>query len=254
MSERVARIQHRLVRPHLVVAIALALPAAPSLAITWTNSEVEDPIAPERTCLVHEPTSYGSYIYNWPSKYDFVFWPFTDPGGIWHCKHTGFTALIGDFEDLSDSEIVTIRTYLATNYDGNDDLETRLTLLEGIYGLREKEPHFRNTLLRVLAQLYLRTGNLDRANGYRKTAFEQIKAFLDDDLPDLTRFEYLYLAANYARQFGDAAASDRYLAELEETINANSDPELSGYVGYLAELAKETPLIRSGGRLAPVLE
>ena len=254
MPDCVSNIQRRIGRQRLFLAFALALPAFPSAATTWTYTEVEDPIAPGKSCLVQEPASYGGYIYEWPSKYDLVFWPFTDPAGIWHCEHSAFTALIGDFENLSESEIAAIRTYLASNYNGGDDLETRLALLEDTYLLRKKDAHFNNRLLRILAQMYQLTGNVGRANGYRRKAYEQLKTLLEDDLSDLARLEYLYLAANYARQFGDAPASDRYLAQFENTINGISDPELSGHVEYLSELAEQTRLIRPGGMLGPVHE
>ena len=252
VSGCVSRFLQRIGRTHLFLAFALTLPTFPSLATTWAHSEVEDPIAPGKTCQVQKPKSWGSYIYDWPSKYDLVFWPLNDPAALWHCEHSGFTALIGDFEDLSKPEIALIRNYLAKNYDANDDLETRLTLLEDIYRLRHKDAHFRNRLLRVLIQLYLVTGSLETANGYRHEAFEQLKTFLEDDLSVSARLEYLYLAANYARQFGDSPASDRYLAQLEDAINGITDPELSAQIKFLAELAKETRLIEPGGRLVPI--
>lgn len=44
-----------------------------SFATTWSKLEVKDPIVKRKKCSVHEPNSYGNYIYQWPSKYDQVF-------------------------------------------------------------------------------------------------------------------------------------------------------------------------------------
>ena len=234
--------------------MVLALPAFTPLATTVSEAEVDDPIAPGQTCRVQKPGSYGSYIYYWPSRFDFVFWPLTDTIGIWHCDRSGFTALIDDFDGLSDAELTAIRAHLATNYNGTSDPVMRLKLLEEIYQLRKKDAAFNNRLLRVLARQYQDIGLLERANDFRLQAFEQLIAFLETDLADLPRLEYLYLAANYARQFSDIAASDRYLEQLNSAIESISDAELSNHLEYLSALATQTQLIQPGGRLDPVRE
>lgn len=238
----------------VAAGLTLVLLTRPLPATTWEEATVEDPIFTANTCSVHEWASYGDYIYSWPSKYDFVFWPLTDGHGIWHCETSGFTAFIDDFEGLSDQERVDIAVYLVVSHDGESDLEARLKLLEGTYARRDKDPHFDNQLLRVLARWYQELGQLERANEYRRQAFEQIKEFLDTDLAPLDSFQYLYLAANYARQFGQTADSDQYLAQLEEAIEGNADPELESHVEWLSELARETKLIEAGGHLDPVIE
>ena len=220
---------HRICASLILVGTLLA---GPSWATTWGKTEVDDPISAGEKCDVHEPGSWGSYIYRWPSKYDFVFWPLTDVHGIWHCKHSGFTSFIGDFEGLSDSERTAISTYLAGNYDGKDDIETKLGLLEDIYALRNTDAEFGNKLLRVLARWYQNIGHLEKANLYRKKAFVDLKALLGTDLVEERKLEYLYLAANYSRQFGESAESDRYLEELRSAIASIEDPELSGFAEY----------------------
>ena len=167
---------------------------------------------------------------------------------------SGFTALIGDFDGLSDAEVTAIRAYLATNYNGRSDPVTRLNLLEEIYWHRTKDAAFNNWLLRVLARQYQDIGLLERSNDFRLQAYEQIKAFLETDLPDLPRLKFLYLAANYARQFGDIADSDRYLKQLGKAIEGISDTALSDHLEYLSALAGQTRLIQPGGRLDPVWE
>ena len=128
---------------------------------------------------------------------------------------------------------------------------TRLKLLAETYRLRKKDAAFTNRLLRVLARRYQDIGLVERANDFRLQAFEHLKTLLETDLSDLLRLEYLYLAANYARQFGDSAASDRYLEKLNNRIEAISEPELSEHLEYLSELARQTRLIQPGGRFDP---
>lgn len=231
----------------------------PVLAHMFSETKVDDPILPGKTCSVQDWSSYGSYIYHFPSKYDLVFWPLTTDEWTWHCEHSGFTAFGRDF-DLTDKERQAIADYLATAYDGEADEKHRLTLLEGVYGLRDKDAHFRNKLLRVLARRYQDLGNLDRANAYRSIAWQQMKDLLRTDLEPLRRLEYLYLSANYARQAGDTSAIDRYLQTLKEESASvtkdleNKPEELEGQVEYLLQAASETVLITPGGRLEPDLD
>ena len=75
-----------------------------------------------------------------------MFWPLTDSVGIWHCERSGFTALIGDFDGLSSTEVTAIRAHLATNYNGRSDPVTRLKLLAETYRLRKKDAAFTKQL------------------------------------------------------------------------------------------------------------
>ena len=228
----------------------------PAMAARFLESTVDDPIVSGKTCDVHQPVSYGSYIYAKPSKYDLVFWPLTSEKWVWHCKQSGFTAFGGDFE-ITDKERRNIRDYLASAYDGEADVVQRLRLLEGIYELREKNVHFRNLMLRVLARRYQELGYIERANEYRLIAWTGIKELLLTDLELPRKLEYLFIAANYARQAGDRAASDEYLRKLTNTIDqlslADNDrhENLEGQANFLLKVVADTALITPGGRLEP---
>lgn len=203
---------------------------------------------PGQTCAVREVNSYGSYIYQWPSKYDQVFFPHTDEAAIWHCQASGFLALIGDFEGLSQAERIAIGALLKRQPPATAFKE-KVALLEQVYALRDKERWFKNRLWRVLARWHQRVGDLQRANALRKQAYDDIVQQLMLELPPARRLEYLYLAANYARLFGDQAASDRRLVELEAALSSTVDPKLSGYANYLRTLAKDTVNIQANGAL-----
>lgn len=236
--------------PGIAFALAITLPVLPVGAHMWNDVEVDDPVMPGKTCSVTRLLSTGNYIYVAPSKYDLVFWPLVSPEGIWHCAHSGFTAFVDDFDDLSSEELVRIRAYLRANHVGIDDPRTRLELLEGTYRLRAKDVHFENRLLRVLARWYQDLGEVEKANGYRRQAFDRLTVLLQGELSELRRLQYLYVAANYARQFGDPVASDRYLAQLSVAMEGVSDG-VAEQAQYLSQLAEETARIQPGGMLDP---
>lgn len=232
----------------LIIALCLS---SPCFATTWAPERVEDPVMNRATCEVQSPMSSGSYIYRWPSKYDHVFWPIGDEAGIWFCEDSGFTALMGDFDGVTDAERSAIRAYLAEHYTGSADLGTKLALMEGIYALRDKDAAFRNMLLRALARWHQDLGDFDKANDYRRQALAQIRTLLEGELPAETRLEYLYVSCNY-EVFLEGADAQACVARLRAALDTTTDEALSGYVDYLRELVEDTPRIRPGDRLDPV--
>jgi hypothetical protein len=236
-----------------VLLILLLLTPLVSNATTWGGQDVDDPIVKGEKCSVHVIGSYGSYIYRWPSKYDQVFWPFTDKHGIWHCKTSGFTAFINDFEGLTDKEVIKIKAFLDASYKQEASLEGKLILLEQIYALRDTTQKFDNQLLRILARWYQNLEMIDKANIYRKKAYNDIKDKLGGELDEVLRLEYLYLAVNYSTQFGETENTEKYSAQLNEALEDLKNEKSKGYAKYLSELVKESQFITVGGRLDPVL-
>lgn len=248
---QVYRRDKRMILLAAFATLILATGSPDAHAITWGERTIPDPLADTKICAVHEPLSHGSYIYEFESKYDMVFWPLTDRRGIWFCEHSGFTAFTGDFKDVTSTQKAAIATWLKQSYRGDRSIQGKLRLLEGIYALRGGNEEFRNHLLRLLARWHQSLGNVEAANKYRRQAFDAIKVALNGKLEEERALEYLYLAANYARLFDDAKASDRYLAELSAAIARIKDEKLKKFGAYLGALAKQTPSIQPGGVLDP---
>lgn len=239
----------------LVLLMLFALSHVTASATTWgPPSSRADPVRDNAKCLVSEPASSGSYIYQWPSKYDQVFWPLTDPHGIWFCPESGFTAFLGDFE-LSAEEKVALSAHLAQVYQkkvgGPPDIRDLLELLKQSYSKREKSREFRIQLLRVLA--YYNDAELhdyDASGRLRREALAMIQEDLRTNLEEAQKLEYLFVAAAYSRELGEIENSDRLLQELDSALSSTSD-NLKGYAEYLSSLKKDVAQIVPGGELAP---
>lgn len=231
-----------------IVLMALTFSAR---AITWVDVEVDDPILEGARCKVHEPASWGSYIYNWPSKYDQVFWPLTEQYGIWFCEKSGFTAFIGGFSDLDSTEITKIRAYLAQNPPKDDSIETKLALLKAIYSFRNVDKNFNNRLLRVLARWQQDLGNINTANEYRREALAEIELALATELDEYQNIEYLYLAASYSKLLGNQTNSDTYLSKLILALDNITREENKDYADYIRKLYPDIKNIKAGGALDP---
>lgn len=246
-------LQQRDIMHKAVKLIGFIIFILPSLALgtTWDEVEVDDPILTGKKCQVHDIRSYGSYIYNWPSKYDQVFWPVTDGYGIWFCKSSGFTAFIHDFEKITPEQKQRIAQFLKKHHKNKSDMAHRLYLLEEIYKLRQISESAHIRLLRVLGYWYEKLDKYDLAKAYRKKALLAMKPLLDTELAEAQKLEYLYVAANYSRYLGDVKGSDQYLARLQDATAKLDNKKLTDFAQYLDKLAKQTPHIKPGKRLAP---
>jgi hypothetical protein len=236
---------------YAVFLLTLVVPAL-SHATTWGKKhKIDDPVQPGQSCVVQKPRSYGSYIYHADSKYDLVFWPLTDARGLWHCKHSGFVSLGGDFSGISEAEQQAINQYLGSTKAKRSDTRSLLERMEAIYQLRSKSDDFDNRLLRVLARWHQQLGDDNKANAYRAKALSHLIVMLDTELPLDKRMEYLYVAANYSRQLGQSSQSDAYLEALSQAIdNAESEQEISTGT-YFRGLMADTLLITEGGKIEP---
>lgn len=217
---------------------------------TWKDDEVPDPLIKGESCQVHKPMSYGGYIYRYPSKYDFVFWPFTSSRSIWYCPASGYMAFMSDFDTISEAEIPVILDYTQANPLLADDVISQLRYMQGIYQLRDIDDDYRNKLNRVYARYFQTQELFEEANQFRIKAYEHIQSQLDQPLAEAKKLEYLYLAANYARQFGDPELSDWYLEQLSVAIDVR-DHQDDDLAKYLRKLMQQTPLITTGGAIDP---
>lgn len=224
-------------------------------ATSWTELKVNDPIKPGSECLVNEVVSFGGYVFDWPSKYDQIFFPYTSSLAIWFCRDSGFIAFMGDFDNITAEEKSKIASYLLQHPQENiKSLLSKLELLETLYSFRKISPESRNMHKRILAYLYEQINEYDKANDFRKSALRQIYELLNTDLALAMRLEYLYIAANYERQLGSIVNSELMLTRLITEIKDISDTELKSFGDYLLKLSKETPDIKPGGTLAPSIE
>ena len=237
---------------HALAASLLFLAcAAPARATTWFPADVDDPFVAGAKCEGMQPGSWGSYIYHWPSKWDQVFWPQVSSEGVWSCPKSGFVTFMGDME-MDDAEKARVRVYLDVLPDkAATSRRAQLERLEAIYALRDKDPAFRLHLLRVLAYVFEdELQDPASAARYRADALAQLRAALGGTLKDIERAEYLFVAAAYAREAGDAAQSDRDIAALEALLPTMKGED-ADYAEYLTALLPDLRAIEPGGVLAP---
>lgn len=233
--------------------LLLAVAAVPAEATTWSETTIVDPVS-GKPCRVSTPASMGSYIYEWPEKYDQVFFPVTDSAGIWACE-SGFATVIGDIV-LSASEKQRIAAHLAglaAAERNGEGIADKLRRAEALYLLRDLSPERRALIHRILAYDFeSMAADAGRSAYHRKAALAIMLARLaDESLPSATRMEYVFVSANYVREFGDSARADRLFSQLEALIADSAGSQAESYAQYLRSLLPLAKTIAPGGRLAP---
>ena len=234
----------------LVVALGASTTTG---AVTWAEREINDPVS-GKPCRVATLASSGSYIHDWPEKYDQVFVPVTAAEGIWFCEGSGFASFIAD-DKLGRVEKERIAAFLQQQprlEPQRSSLADRLQRAEAIYALRDLTPERRALLHRILAYDFESLADdPQRARQHRQAALAiMLDRLADESLAQGTRLEYLFVSANYLREYGDTARADRLLAQLEMQI-ANGDGETAAYAAYLQSMLPAARTIAPGGRLAP---
>src|SRR6185295_636973 len=83
----------------LTLALCAVLLAPPPAPTTWFPKDFVCP-ACATTNTFQVWGSYGSYIYSFPSKFQYVFWPAIDDRVVYSCKKCRLTCFMWDYEKV----------------------------------------------------------------------------------------------------------------------------------------------------------
>jgi hypothetical protein len=241
-------------------------PATSSL-ITWFPKEFECPVCKTKNTFMVWG-SYGSYIYQDPSKYQLIFWPYTDSPGWYSCKKCRLSIFMNDFEQIPAEKISELARMLETTNlpkqperDEKGSLENppyleiptwaRMSVAEKVYRtLGRSDDEFWNHFYRVLAFHYDHYDKHSEADEARRKSIALTEKLLREKPNDGQRKESLYILGamkHFVRDDAGAlkalqeAASLKYMnKELQEKENRNYD-------GYLSQVIKEyLEMLRKG--------
>lgn len=146
---------------NILVTIVLSLFfITASYGTTWYPSKHECPIC-KKSNTYQDIGSYGSYIYNWPSKYQYIYWPKTDSPFLYCCVDCHFATYMWDFDSVPQQKIESIKLLLETvkldkKYSDYLDIPItkRLEIAEKVYTILERDNDFWCEFYRVSAYHY----------------------------------------------------------------------------------------------------
>ena len=225
-------------------------------ATTWFPVEHTCPICNHKS-EYQEIGSYGGYIYSWPSKYQYVYWPLTDFPSVYCCPKCHFSTYMWDFDSVPENRIVPLKEYLTTvqvDKEYGDYLDipmtTRLEIAENVYKILERDKEFWCQFYRVIGYHYDKENNATKAKESRMTALNIANEMLSDSLYKGQEKEiYLIIAAMY-NFVGKKDSALIYLDKASLLTYKNKKwkkENVKGLDEYLTELIKQyKEFIRKG--------
>ena len=226
---------------------------------TWAPQEFECPVCKTKNTFM-VVMSYGSYIYQWPSKFQLVFWPNTDGAAWYSCKKCRYTRFMGGFDKVPKEKLAELRTMLegvtlppqkeVADKDGSrtppylqiptSDKLVVVEKIERLLGGRDDDywSHF----YRIQGYHYAAEKKQTEADEARKKALAIIERQLLDKSKDGQRKEFLLLAGAmqyFLRDDAKAKASFEQAAKLELANPELNAEQNKNYGDYLTQLIKE---------------
>ena len=235
--------------------LALLCGAAVAAATTWFPEEVKCPLCGETTEF-QVVGSFGSYIYDWPSKFELIFWPTTESAFVYSCGNCHYTCFMYDFREPPADKLDALREAAAEvdfggSYNAYTDIPMmdRLSAAEQIYRALGRDDEFWCRFYRIVGYHAAVEGLAEEAAAARGEALALAEAMAEDEARAGERKEFLLItgAMRYLRGDPDGARAD-FEAALPLTYeNPAIEAERNeGYNDYLNSLLEEY-LAKIGG-------
>lgn len=206
-----------------------------SFSITWFPKEFTCPIDNEKnTFLV--VGSYGSYIYSYPSKYQWLFFPVTDSPTYYICKKCHLATYMWDFDEIPKDKIPELKKILANVKISKPfkdkeytqlPITERLEIMEKVYSVLGEDDGWWESFYRIEGYHYGVIGEKSRAAAARKKSLEFIAKFLSE--PNSTRPKklllYMSAAMKHFLEDDKGALEDLNLALKTKYVNKEESAE-----------------------------
>jgi hypothetical protein len=235
------------VRKRLLLLSLLCGVAAAS-ATTWFAEDVECPLC-GKTNEFQVVGSYGSYIYDWPSKFELIFWPDTDGNVLYSCRKCKYTCFMYDFRDPPEDKLDALREAAAAAEFGGDfdaytdiPMTARLAAAEEVYRVLEWDDDFRCRFYRIAGYHAAAEGLNEEAAAARGQALAIAETLLEDEARVGERKQFLLITGAMRYFRGDEAGAR---ADFEAALPITYENEAleaernEGYDEYLSILLEE---------------
>lgn len=234
-------------------------PVANVSFITWFPDEKTCPVCETKNIFM-VPGSWGSYIYQYPSKYQLVFWPYTDGASWYSCKKCRMTAFMGDYENVPKEKVAELRKVLESvtlppqkTLSEKESLvqppylalpvSDRLVVAEKVYQiLGITNDGFWAQFYRVLGLHLEKDKKLPQAAEARRKALKIVETWLTDKAKEGHRKESLYICGAMRHFLDEDAEALKLFGEAENLKYSNAElkaEQNDGYDKYLSDLIKE---------------
>ena len=207
----------------LSIFVLLAALCGNALAITWFPKDFICPVdGTKNTFQVWG--SYGSYVYADPSKYQWLFFPWTYSEAFYTCKKCHYSAFLGEFDKLPKEKIPEIKKILETvkvskEFKEYRELPTseRLEIIGKVYTVLDRSDDWWETFYRLKGYHYGAEGNAEKASEARRKSLEYIQKELKNEKSDAPKKLLLYISAAMKHFLADDKGALEDLQKALET-------------------------------------
>ncbi len=217
----------------LLCAVVAVLSISSQAAITWFPKDFTCPIDGEKnTFLV--VGSYGSYIYSYPSRFQFLFFPRTDSPTFHTCKKCSLSTFMWDFDKLPKDKLPAIKEAIkdvrvSKAFKEYTELPVveRLEIMQKVYAVMEKDDTFWEDFYRIKGYHYGKAGDNERAAEARRKSLELLQTKIKADRAEDSR-KLLYYVSGAMRHFlndDEGAVADFEKARATKYAAKDADAE-----------------------------
>lgn len=172
-----------------LAVLVLTAPSLPAEATFWYPVESACPVC-EATNTFQATDGSGAEVFHWPSKFQFVIWPDTDPRVCYTCLHCRFSCFMDDFaamrETLTDKQRDALAAALAGVEMATDvadytaiPISDRLRAAETVYDtLGDRDDVFWTRFHRIRGFHLEREGRAEEAAAARHEAMRRAAELL----------------------------------------------------------------------------
>ena len=214
-------------------------------ATTWTPVKIKCPYCGTKS-VYYKVNSYGPYIYDYPSKYEYIFWPYIDGKVLYCCRKCWFTSFAWDFFSIPGGAREDIKRILSKMavFETNGDYDIipmyyRMEIAENIYKLYEKDDEFWCHFYRVEGYHLANEGKIAEAAEARSKALQYtVKMIADPSNAGIGKeLYYIKGAMQYLLADTEKALATFKLARQMKYYNVDADSNrLENVNKYLDDL------------------
>jgi hypothetical protein len=229
----------------LISLASLAAAIGVVFATTWMDKDIKCPVCGKNKTF-QAIASYGSYIYNWPEKLQFVFWPTTTSPCLYSCPKCKYTAFMWDFNKVGSDTLALIKRELPNlklTLSGYDSpMIEKLEAAEKIYRLYRVDFDFWCRFYRIMGYHYELMSENEKARAARLKALSLADSMLALPGYEVKKKELIYITAAMKHYTGQDSLSllDIDLGQPIVVNDPQADSETNaGANQYLNELFNE---------------
>ncbi len=228
----------------LAVALLLCLPTLVFPA-TWIDVDVTCPVCGTAN-VFKVPASFGTYVYQDPSRFQYVFWPATTDTFLYTCRRCHLTAYMQDFAEIPARKISELAAMLERegSFEGavvpyyEIPMAIRLKIARNVYEVLERDDEFWCEFDRIAGYHFAESGQASQAHRARAGALARAEAILER-AADSQRKELLVIVGAMRVLTGDIVGARQALDHAEPLVYAAPDRDSAALDQFLSQLIRD---------------